>query len=156
MATRDIFHEAVKHALVKDGWTITHDPLSLSFGGDYAMAKLDDYRRYVQQVLEQYSQLKPAYGEIERQLIFDPVRDHYQVTIVGWLRQQRVHDCLMHIDLKDDQIWIQHDGTEGGIANDLVALGVPKDDIVLAFHAPYKRPYTGFGVGKEQPGQRAA
>src|SRR5713226_3325015 len=33
MATRDIFHEAVKHALVKDGWTITHDPLSLSFGG---------------------------------------------------------------------------------------------------------------------------
>jgi hypothetical protein len=33
MATRDIFHEAVKHALVKDGWTITHDPLFLSFGG---------------------------------------------------------------------------------------------------------------------------
>jgi len=33
MATRDIFHEAVKHALVKDGWTITHDTLSLSFGG---------------------------------------------------------------------------------------------------------------------------
>jgi hypothetical protein len=27
---------------------------------------------------------------------------------------------------------------------------------VLAFHAPYKRPYTGFGVGKEQPGQHAA
>lgn len=32
MAVRDIFHEAVKHALVKDGWTITHDPLALSFG----------------------------------------------------------------------------------------------------------------------------
>jgi hypothetical protein len=38
----------------------------------------------------------------------------------------------------------------------LVALGVPKEDIVLAFHAPYKRPYTGFGVGGEQTGQRAA
>jgi XisH protein len=33
MAARDVFHEAVKNALVKDGWTITHDPLSLSFGG---------------------------------------------------------------------------------------------------------------------------
>lgn len=27
---RDIFHEIVKHALEKDGWTITHDPLRLS------------------------------------------------------------------------------------------------------------------------------
>ncbi len=24
--------------------------------------------------------------------------------------------------------------------------GVGKEDIVLAFHAPYKRPYTGFAV----------
>lgn len=32
MAARDIFHEAVKNALVKDGWTITHDPLTLAFG----------------------------------------------------------------------------------------------------------------------------
>jgi hypothetical protein len=33
MAARDVFHDAVKNALVKDGWTITHDPLALSFGG---------------------------------------------------------------------------------------------------------------------------
>jgi imidazole glycerol phosphate synthase subunit HisF len=26
---RDIFHEIVKEALIKDGWTITHDPLIL-------------------------------------------------------------------------------------------------------------------------------
>lgn len=32
LAARDVFHEAVKNALVKDGWTITHDPLVLSFG----------------------------------------------------------------------------------------------------------------------------
>jgi hypothetical protein len=29
---RDTYHAAVKQALVKDGWTITHDPLALSFG----------------------------------------------------------------------------------------------------------------------------
>ena len=27
--TKDIFHEAVKKALIKDGWTITDDPLRL-------------------------------------------------------------------------------------------------------------------------------
>lgn len=33
MSAKDIFHEVVKRALQKDGWQITHDPLSFSVGG---------------------------------------------------------------------------------------------------------------------------
>lgn len=33
MTRKDIFHDAVRHALEKDGWTITHDPLTLQVGG---------------------------------------------------------------------------------------------------------------------------
>lgn len=33
MAARDLFHGAVRNALVKDGWTITHDPLHIQVGG---------------------------------------------------------------------------------------------------------------------------
>ena len=33
MAARNIFHDAVKQALEKAGWRITHDPLSLQIGG---------------------------------------------------------------------------------------------------------------------------
>ena len=32
MPPRDLYHAAVRNALVKDGWTITHDPYTLSFG----------------------------------------------------------------------------------------------------------------------------
>ena len=32
MPARDIYHDTVKHALVKDGWTITHDPFPLRYG----------------------------------------------------------------------------------------------------------------------------
>ena len=32
MPQKDIYHDAVKNALIKDGWTITADPLILSFG----------------------------------------------------------------------------------------------------------------------------
>lgn len=32
MSARDIFHNNVKHALIKDGWEITHDPLHLKWG----------------------------------------------------------------------------------------------------------------------------
>ncbi len=30
MSAKDLFHNAVKHALQKDGWTITHDPFPLT------------------------------------------------------------------------------------------------------------------------------
>ncbi len=32
MPRHDIYHDTVKNALVKDGWTITHDPFVLPFG----------------------------------------------------------------------------------------------------------------------------
>ena len=32
MAARDVFHQAVKQALITDGWTVTDDPLVVQFG----------------------------------------------------------------------------------------------------------------------------
>ncbi len=32
MSARDAFHDAVRVALERDGWMITHDPLTLEFG----------------------------------------------------------------------------------------------------------------------------
>jgi hypothetical protein len=33
VSRRDTHHDAVKRALIKDGWTISHDPLRLSYEG---------------------------------------------------------------------------------------------------------------------------
>ncbi|NES72531.1 MAG: fatty-acid synthase [Okeania sp. SIO2D1] len=32
MPAKDLYHTCVKNALIKDSWTITHDPLSLKWG----------------------------------------------------------------------------------------------------------------------------
>ncbi|MBO0611622.1 XisH family protein [Thiothrix fructosivorans] len=40
MPRLDIYHETVKHALVKDGWTITHDPYKLTIGKKRLFADL--------------------------------------------------------------------------------------------------------------------
>jgi len=32
MAARDIYHDIVKQSLIKDGWTITHDPFHMKWG----------------------------------------------------------------------------------------------------------------------------
>jgi hypothetical protein len=53
---------------------------------------------------------------------------------------------LLHIDIINHKLWIQHDGTEEGVAVDLVAAGIPKEQIVLAFRTLEQRKHTDFAV----------
>jgi len=110
------------------------------------MEQLEHYRRLVQDILREYGNIKTSYPDLEFQMLFDRERDHYHLMTVGWNEYQRFHGCILHVDIKDGKIWIQHDGTEEGIANRLVSLGVPKEHIVLGFHPPYKRPLSGFAT----------
>ncbi|MFN6517339.1 MAG: XisI protein [Nostoc sp. CreGUA01] len=107
---------------------------------------LDNYRQIIQKILTEYAQLPYAYGQLERQLIIDPNGNHYLLLTLGWENKQRVHGCLVHIDIINGKIWIQRDGTEIGIANELVSAGIPKDRIVLAFQPAEVRKYTEFAV----------
>ena len=52
----------------------------------------------------------------------------------------------MHLDIKDGKIWIQRNQSDKLIADELVAMGVPKQDIVLGLQPVYVREYTGYGV----------
>lgn len=110
------------------------------------MSNQIDYRACIQKVLEKHAKYQSPYGDVETEIIADTVNDHYQLLYVGWEKHRRVHGSVFHIDIKNDKIWIQYDGTETGVANDLVELGVPKENIVLAFHEPSRRPFTGFAV----------
>lgn len=111
------------------------------------MEKTERYRQIIQQIIEQHASIPVSYGEVELQTIFDIQRDHYQLVHAGWNKNYRNYGCLMHMDIKEDKIWIQHDGTEIGVANELVALGIPKEDIVLAYMPAYKRPYAEYVGG---------
>jgi hypothetical protein len=110
------------------------------------MEKILKYREYIEKLILEYSQYKPKYGEIEVQTVLDTERDHYQLLNVGWDGNERIRGCVLQIDIKNGKIWIQHDGTEIGIANQLVEWGVSKQDIVLAYYKPNRRQYTEFAV----------
>lgn len=111
------------------------------------MAQIEKYRDLVKQLLSEYASYKYSYGEVETQTAFDTERDHYQIINAGWEQKQRVYGCSMHIDIKDGKIWIQWNATDIDIAEELVKLGVPKHDIVIAFHSPYMRQFTDYAVG---------
>ncbi|MBI4675525.1 MAG: XisH family protein [Chloroflexi bacterium] len=44
MPAKDVYHDAVKHALIKDGWTITHDPFRITYGNHKVYADLGAQR----------------------------------------------------------------------------------------------------------------
>jgi len=110
-------------------------------------AKLKNYQQIVQQLLMEYSESKPAYGEIEVETIFDTEQDRYQIVHLGWQHQRWVHHCVIHLDIRDEKIWIFQNSTEHDIAEDLVDLGVSKQDIVLGFCPPFIREMSDYAVG---------
>jgi XisI protein len=110
------------------------------------MATLDYYRECIQNLLTKHSSYKPRQGEVERELIFDTMSDRYLLMRVGWNGLKRVYHVDMHFDIKDNKIWIQQNMTDVDLAEELVEMGIPKEDIVLGLQPPYKRPYTGYGV----------
>ena len=108
--------------------------------------KITRYQGYVQRVLREYAEFGKRPDEIEVQLSFDTERNHYHLFNAGWQDEHRIYGCLIHVDIKNGKIWIQHDGTEAVMADKFLELGVPPEDIVLAFHSPFRRQFTGFAV----------
>jgi hypothetical protein len=111
------------------------------------MANLIKYSEIVQQLLQDYAALSGGDPTVETELIFDTVRYSYQLVHVGWHDDRRIYGCILHLDIKDGKIWLQHNGTENDIPAELVEMGVPKTDIVVGFHSPFKRQFTEYAVG---------
>ncbi|MDB9514984.1 XisI protein [Kamptonema animale CS-326] len=111
------------------------------------MGKVEQYRQYVQEVLARFGDHKPAYGDVKVEMIFDTQRDHYQIVHVGWNKKQRVYGVVIHLDIEEEKVWIQWNGTEVDLASELMAMGVAKQDIVLGFHSSFMRKFTEFAPG---------
>ena len=108
------------------------------------MERKQYYRKVIEKILTDHCQI--SIDNVEFKFIKDRKGDHYQILIVGWQGKKRIFFPRVHIDLIGDKIWIQHDGTEEGIALALVDEGVPKSDIVLAFHSQQVREHTEYGA----------
>ena len=110
------------------------------------MDNLDHYRQAIESILEKHTEVPYAYGDIQTEAVFDRGRDRYLLMNVGWDDGKRVHGSLVHVDIIAGKIWIQRDGTEDGIATELLAAGVAKEHIVLGFRSFELRQHTEFAA----------
>lgn len=112
------------------------------------MDKLSEYRQITKAGFSKYAEIlrRSTLEDREVVLVFDEESDNYLLLKLGWKGYHRLWGTSLHIRIRDGKFWIEEDGLEEGFATDLLEAGVPKDDIVLAFHHPKRRPYTEFAV----------
>jgi XisI protein len=111
------------------------------------MEKLTAYPQIARRVVERYASQNVSVGDVATYPMIDQVHHHYIAMQSGWVNGHRVHGAFVHLDVIGGKIWIQHDGTDRPVADELEAAGVPREDIVLAEKPPEVRPLTGYGVG---------
>ena len=110
------------------------------------MGTIDNYRRIIQNIITEYAQFGTESSDVEMESVFDIAQDHYELIRVGWRGLDRVHSVIIHVDIRDDKVLVQRDGTEVGVAEEMVRAGIPRERIVLAFKPPDIRPHTDFAI----------
>ncbi|MEA5533356.1 XisI protein [Crocosphaera sp. XPORK-15E] len=110
------------------------------------MDKLTQFYEIIYPILKEYADLPYRYQNLKHKLIISNDHKDYLLMTIGWDDDVKVHGCLVHLEIIDNKIWIHRDGLEDGIASDLVRAGIPKSEIVLAFHPPDVRKFTEFAI----------
>lgn len=108
------------------------------------MGNINKYRKVIKEILIKYADLPR--GKFQSETIFDEKKDRYLLMVQGWQNVKRIHQCVAHIEIVNGKIWIQHDGTEDGIARQLENAGIAKDKIVLGFYEPEVRTFTDYAA----------
>ncbi|GAB4346261.1 MAG: hypothetical protein Fur0042_11570 [Cyanophyceae cyanobacterium] len=63
--------------------------------------------------------------------VFDDAEGRYLLLHVGWQGGDRVHDIVVHLQVRDREVVVEWNGTED-LIEDLVDLGVPETAFVSA------------------------
>jgi XisI protein len=116
------------------------------------MDRLEEYRQKIEQILTDYYQMtidqvsNLAGDEVSDRLAFDRDRDQYLWLRFGWKDNRKVQQIIMYFCIRNGKIWVEEDATDLCVVDDLLAAGIPKNDIILGFHHPKKRALTEFAT----------
>ena len=107
---------------------------------------LDQWRETLEKILQYYADLPYRYGDVRTYVVVSRDRNHFMLMQEGWENERRIHGFVVHAEIRSGKIWIHYDGIEDGITGEMVAAGVPKDHIVLAFYPHSVREHTGYAL----------
>src|SRR5262245_30504326 len=105
------------------------------------MDQIDRCRNAIHEILSRYVANDRVEGHdgVQTYCAFDDDHNQYLVVRSGWIGQRRIKGIVLHLRIDDGKVWIEENSTDQTIADDLVARGISKEDIVLGFIHPSLR-----------------
>ncbi len=101
------------------------------------MATVERLREAISRVFHAWEEYpNPALSLFKIVGVMDTSHDRYTLTHLDFDGDRYKSHLLAYLEIRDGKIWILTDNTEEGIAPELVAEGVGKDQIVLGFYSP--------------------
>ncbi len=110
------------------------------------MDQIEERKQMVKQILKEVYEYFPEEQAVRTELVCDDAAAHYEIMQVGWAHGRRVHGGVVHIDVRPDRIYVEHNGTDIDVVEMIQKAGVPDNEIVLGWHPPHMRQYTEFAL----------
>jgi XisI protein len=112
---------------------------------------MDKVKKYYTIVNQLVSEILTDYQSAKNPIVIQPIIDKENGQFLlyhnDWRNERRFYGCFLHLSIaKNGKIWVQHDGTDLIIAEQLLERGVLPEDLVLGFRAPIVRADMGLSV----------
>jgi XisI protein len=101
------------------------------------MDKIKKYRRILKEITEYHAQMKSPINKVESFAVSDFGKNDF--FLIDSDLKDRKHYIVFHLRIKDNKVFIEQDGIEYGIYNDLIDAGIAVDDIVLIHQTQQNR-----------------
>ena len=99
------------------------------------MATIESLREAIARVFHSWEAYpNPALSMFRIVGVMDTSHDRYTLTHLDFDGDCYKSHLLAYLEIRDGKIWLLTDNTEDGIASELVAEGIAKDQIVLGFY----------------------
>ena len=100
----------------------------------------------VEKVLCEHARFSTTAPPLRTVTVFDRENGAFLVVDEGWDGYKRIYNTWAHVEVRSGKVYIEQDLTAEGLANDLVAAGIPESRIVLNFKHPSLRRDTPFAI----------
>ena len=110
------------------------------------MENLDTLHAAIHSVFAEWEKLPRIPSDWRIVAVQDPQHDRYTLQHISFAGDRYDTRLLAYLEIRAGKIWILTDNTEEGIASDLVAEGIAKDQIVLGFYSTPLRKIGEFAV----------
>jgi hypothetical protein len=99
-------------------------------------SQLNTYVQILSEVLHEWGTIGTNLHAIETEIVCDHESGNFLMVGVGWRKEERIHNMYFHARVRDSKIWVEWDGIDPSIIEELLQRGIPREMLVFGFVHP--------------------